>query len=49
MRAEKLKEIIRVLMGSRFYFSLDVRERYQLVIHVLEVMDGEPALLVTEP
>ena len=43
MRTEKIKEIIRVLMDSRFYLSLNVRERYQLVIHVLEVMDSKLA------
>ena len=49
MRGEKVKEIIRVLMDSRFYFNLDVRERYKLIIHVLEVMDEEPVLQIMEP
>ena len=40
MKVERLKEIIRALMGSRFYFDLDIRERYNLVLHVLNVMDG---------
>lgn len=40
MRVERLKEIIRALMSSRFYFDLDIRERYNLVIHVLNTMDA---------
>ena len=40
MRAERLKEIVRALMSSRFYFDLDVRERYCLVLHVLNIMDA---------
>jgi hypothetical protein len=44
MRAERLKEIVRVLMSSRFYFDLDTRERYNLVIHVLRMMEARPGL-----
>jgi hypothetical protein len=40
MRAERLKEIVRVLMSSRFYFDLDIRERYDLVVHVLGIMEA---------
>ena len=39
MRVERVKEIIRALMSSRFYFDLTIRERYSLVLHVLNVMD----------
>jgi hypothetical protein len=40
MKAEKLKEVVRVLMSSRFYFDLDIRERYKLVVHVLAMMEA---------
>jgi len=40
MRAERLKEVVRVLMSSRFYFDLDIRERYELVVHVLAMMES---------
>ncbi len=43
MRAERLKEIIRALMNSRFYFDLDVRERHTLVVHVLRMMEARRA------
>ena len=39
MRVERLKEVIRVLMGSRFYFNLTTRERYNRVIRVLNMME----------
>ncbi len=44
MRAERLKEVVQVLMGSRFYFDLDIRERYSLVIHVLGIMEARAGL-----
>lgn len=31
----KVQNIIRVLIGSRFYFDLSVRERYDLIKHIL--------------
>lgn len=40
MKAERLKEVVRVLMCSRFYFDLDIRERHRLVVHVLAMMDS---------
>ena len=40
MRAERLKEVVQVLMSSRFYFDLNIRERYSLVIHVLGIMEA---------
>ncbi len=40
VRVEKLKEIIKALMSSRFYFDLSIRERYDLVLHVLNIMDA---------
>ena len=39
MRTERLKEIVRALMSSRFYFDLDVRERHCLVLSVLNTMN----------
>lgn len=39
MRVEHLKEIIKVLMESQFYFDLDLKERHRLVMHVLSVME----------
>lgn len=44
MRAERLKEIVQVLMSSRFYFDLNIRERYSLVIHVLGLMEARAGL-----
>ena len=31
----KVQNIIRVLIGSRFYFDLSVQERYDLIKHIL--------------
>jgi len=39
MKTAKLKEVVRVLMSSRFYFDLDIRERHELVVHVLAMME----------
>jgi len=39
VKAERLKEIIKALMSSRFYFDLDVRERHRLVAHVMRMME----------
>ena len=39
MKTAKLKEVVRVLMSSRFYFDLDIKERYKLVVHVLAMME----------
>ena len=44
MKAERLREIIRALMSSRFYFDLDIRERYDLVVHVLRTMEARSGL-----
>jgi hypothetical protein len=43
VKAERLKEIIKALMSSRFYFDLDIRERHRLVVHVLRMMDARRA------
>lgn len=40
MKAQRLREVVRVLMSSRFYFDLDTRERYKLVVHVLAMMES---------
>ncbi len=40
MKVERLKEVVRALMSSQFYFDLSIRERYNLVLHVLNVMDA---------
>ena len=40
MKTEWLREIVRTLMGSRFYFDLSIRERYNLVLRVLNAMDS---------
>lgn len=32
---KKIRKIIRILMGSRFYFDLPLRERYDLVRYIL--------------
>jgi|GEM_PF-1499846 hypothetical protein len=39
MRVDNFKEIIKILMGSRFYFELNLRERLELVMHVLQTID----------
>jgi hypothetical protein len=31
----KVQSIIRILIGSRFYFDLSVQERYDLIKHIL--------------
>lgn len=33
-----LKEIISILMGSTFYFSLTARERLNIVKHLIQLM-----------
>ncbi len=43
MKAERLREIIKALMSSRFYFDLDIRERHCLVVHVLRMMEAKRA------
>lgn len=44
MKTERLKEIVRALMDSRFYFDLDIRERYNLVVHVMRIMEARAGL-----
>ncbi|HOW55636.1 MAG TPA: hypothetical protein PLR60_13415 [Syntrophorhabdaceae bacterium] len=39
MRVEYLKEAVKVLMESQFYFDLSLRERYRLVMHVVSIME----------
>lgn len=43
VKAERLREIVRALMSSRFYFDLDIRERHGLVVHVLRMMEARRA------
>ncbi len=43
MRVEYLKEIVKVLMESQFYFDLDLMERYRLVMHVMSIMEMKRA------
>jgi hypothetical protein len=43
VKAERLREIIKALMSSRFYFDLDIRERHCLVVHVLSMMEAKRA------
>ena len=31
----KIQSIVRILIGSRFYFDLSVQERYDLIKHIL--------------
>lgn len=33
---ELYREVVAILMGSRFYFELTLEERYRLVRHILE-------------
>jgi hypothetical protein len=36
MRHEnKVREVVRILMGSKFYFDLSLQERYDLIKHIL--------------
>ncbi|WP_273696835.1 hypothetical protein [Syntrophorhabdus aromaticivorans] len=35
LETRKMREIIRILMGSRFYFNLSLQERYDLVKYIL--------------
>ncbi len=32
-------------MESRFYFELNLRERFALVVHVLKIMDNNPVFV----
>lgn len=36
MRQENEKELIAILMNSRFYLTLSVRERYGLVLRLIQ-------------
>jgi len=36
MRQENEKELISILMNSRFYLTLSVRERYGLVLRLIQ-------------
>ena len=42
MRTDNLRDIVKTLMESRFYFDLNLRERFALVVHVLKIMDNNP-------
>jgi hypothetical protein len=35
MEAQSVRKIIHILIGSRFYFELSVRERYELIKYIL--------------
>jgi len=32
---KKVKKIIRILIGSRFYFDLSLKERYDLIKYII--------------
>jgi hypothetical protein len=36
----KIEQIVHVLMGSRFYFSFSLRERYDLIRHILSKLQS---------
>ncbi len=44
MNTETAKEIVKSLMESRFYFELNLRERLNLVLHVLRAMEDRPLM-----
>lgn len=44
MKVDNVREIVRILMESRFYFELNLRERLQLVTHVLQAMENNPTM-----
>lgn len=44
MGTENVRDVVRTLMESRFYFDLNLRERFALVLHVLKIMDGNAML-----
>lgn len=44
MRTDNLRDVVKTLMESRFYFDLNLRERFALVLHVLKIMDVNPVL-----
>ncbi|HVN96052.1 MAG TPA: hypothetical protein VMT62_06455 [Syntrophorhabdaceae bacterium] len=41
MESDAKKEIVRILMESRSYFELNPRERLNLVVHVLEMLEND--------
>jgi hypothetical protein len=45
MRTDNLRDIVKILMESRCYFDLNLRERFALVVHVLKIMDNNPVLV----
>jgi hypothetical protein len=42
MRTDNIRDVVKTLMESRFYFDLNLRERFALVLHVLKIMDNNP-------
>ncbi len=36
------KEVVKILMGSAFYFDLELRERHSLIRHIIEISSREP-------
>ena len=45
MRTDNLRDVVKTLMESRFYFDLNLRERLTLVLHVLKIMDNNLILV----
>jgi len=41
MKTDNFKEVVRALMESRCYFNLNLRERFDLVMHVLKIMNND--------
>jgi hypothetical protein len=47
MRTDNIQDVVKTLMESRFYFDLNLRERFALVLHVLKIMDNNPIFAET--
>jgi hypothetical protein len=48
MRKDTLQEIVSSLMESPFYFDLNVKERLNLVAHVIRMMHNGPSVEQTK-
>jgi hypothetical protein len=47
MRTDNIQDVVKTLMESRFYFDLNLRERFALVLHVLKIIDNNPIFAET--
>jgi hypothetical protein len=36
------RDVVRILMGSAFYFDLNLEERHSLIKHILDISSSEP-------